>query len=502
MSATLLSPPAAAPTRDEPSAPVEVVARTGRAIGWTAIQQIAVNGITFASYVVMARLLKPGDFGLLAYATVFIALMQAFIDQGLPDAVVQRGKLKESHLDTAFWFNLGLSSAMAGVLWLAAPGIGAILHEPRLGPILQALGLVLPFSALGGIHQALLKRRLEYGLISVQTLATYTAGSAMAVAMALHGWGVWSLVGQQLAAGLGSSLCAIVFSRWMPRPVFHFSELRELWGYSLNITSAALLDFFNRRANDFLIGFFLGTTALGIYNLATRLLVTFTRLITYPLNSVAFSALSRLQKDEAERRKLFYQLTQVAAAVSVPLFLGLAAVAPDFLGALFGARWVESAAVLRILCLIGILHSVVLLHGTLLRAAGRPGWQTLFTLGGAMTNLVGFLALVKLGLLSVAGWYVGSAYLWLAVDLELVRRVLAHRTSDYLRGFFTPILYGVTVAGGMFGLQLLLTGRLNVYERLGCEFLIGTFLFLFFYRSYLLNPRQALAQAGIIPRNA
>jgi PST family polysaccharide transporter len=493
-----------APLPPEPSAASasassgEVVARTGRAIGWSAMQQLGINAVSFISYIVLARLLKPGDFGLLAYATVFITLLQAFVDQGIPDAVVQRADLKPSHLHTAFWFNLAVSCLLAGALALAAPGVASILGEPRLGPILRALALVLPLSALGGIHQALLKRRLDYRLVSLQNFLAAFAGTITALILACRGGGVWSLVGQQLASGGCTAFCAILFCPWLPRFVFAVTELRELFRFSFHITSGALLDFINRRADDFLIGFFLGTTALGIYSLAYRLLVTFTRFITAPLNSVAFSAFSRLQGDNEERRRLFYRLTRLAASAAFPLFLGVAAVAPDFLGAIFGLRWIESAPILRILCLIGILHSVALIHGTLLRASGRPGWQVLFTLGGATTNLVGFFFLVKFGVAYVAGWYVLSAYLWLGVDLVLIRWVLVHRTLDYLRGFVPALLIGVAVAAAMLGLQLALAGHLSVYARLALEMAVGGALLAFFYRSLLLNPRLALHEAGLL----
>jgi PST family polysaccharide transporter len=232
---------------------------------------------------------------------------------------------------------------------------------------------------------------------------------------------------------------------------------------------------------------------------AYRLLLTFTRLICSPFNSVAFSAFSRLQHEPEERRRMFDRLAQIVAALAFPAFLGLAAVAPDAIRAGFGAAWLPSVPVLQILCFIGVLHSVVFLHGTLIRAAGRPDWQMLFTLGGALTNLAGFCFVVRYGMIYVALWYVVSAYLWLGVDLVLVKRILGHSTLKYLRSFLPALAAGMTVSILMLLVRTLLPEGLAAWARLALELAIGASVLAIFHIQLLFNRLRPRPVAGLTP---
>jgi PST family polysaccharide transporter len=479
---------------------IEVALKTAQAIWWSTGQQLATNVVTFGGYVVLARLLPPKDFGLFAFASVFTVLLQTFTDQGIPDAVVQRAEIEKAHLDTAFWFNMVLSLGLAGVLWLGAPFAASLVHEPGLCGVLRWLVWVLPLSAMGGIHQALLKRRLEYRTLGIQGFVATTAGTAVGVLMAWHGSGIWCLVGQQLATVVCLTLVAWLATRWVPGFELRLAELRELGRFSVHITAGALLDFVNRRADDFLIGVFLGTTALGYYSLAYRLLLTFTRLVSSPFNSVAFSAFSRLQNDPEERLRMFRRLAQLVAALAFPAFLGLAAVSPDLIRAGFGAMWMPSVPVLQILCFIGVLHSVVFLHGTLIRAAGRPDWQMLFTLGGALTNLVGFYFVVRYGMIYVALWYVFSAYLWLGIDLMLVKRILGHSTLKYLHSFLPLLATGIASATLVLLVQALLPRDLTVWSRLTLEIAVGSLVVAILYAPALFYSGRSLRAVGLNPK--
>jgi len=472
----------------------DVRQRASRGIGWSSVQQIAYNGMSFITYGLLARLLPPSDFGLLAFASVFTAFLQLFVDQGIADAVVQRAETRPGHFNAAFWFNLAVSTLLAGGLWLASGLIASLVHEPGLRSILRGLAPLLVFSALGGIHASILKRRLEFKLLAIQNLVCTMLGGVVAIVCAFSGFGVWSLVIQQLAYAALAAIMLWCSEPWRPTFSFSRTDLKELASFALHITSSAFLDFFNRRSDDFLIGCFLGPVILGYYSLAYRLLLTFTRLINSPFNSVAFSAFSRLQKDGAELRRFFDHLTRLTGAIAFPIFLGLAAIAPEFLAALFGQRWVVAAPVFRILCMVGILHSVAFVHGALLRAVGRANWQMWFTLAGALTNVIGFYFFVRFGVLYVAGWYVASAYLFLAVDLGMIRRVLGHSTLGYLGRFSGALLKGLGVVAAVCLARAFFPASAPVLWRFAAEAIAGISVFAATNSAIVFNPLGALRE--------
>jgi PST family polysaccharide transporter len=279
---------------------------------------------------------------------------------------------------------------------------------------------------------------------------------------------------------------------WRPGFDFSLTDLKDLSSFSIHVTSSAFLDFFNRRSDDFLIGCFLGPVVLGYYSLAYRLLLTFTRLINSPFNMVAFSAFSRLQGDGPELRRFFDHLTRLTATIAFPVFLGLAAIAPEFLAAAFGQRWLIAAPVLRILCMIGVLHCIAFLHGTLVRAVGHANWQMWFTLGGALTNVIGFYFFVRYGVLYVAGWYVTSAYLWLAVDLAMVRRVLGHSTLAYLGRFGGALLKGLGVVAAVILARALFPASAPALWRFAAEAIAGSAVFVATNSAIVFNPLGAI----------
>jgi PST family polysaccharide transporter len=470
----------------------DVRKKASRGIGWSSVQQIANNGMAFVTYGLLARLLPPKDFGLLAFASVFTAFLQLFIEQGIADAVVQRAETRPGHYSAAFWFNLSVSTLFAGGLCLFAGVISSMVHEPGLTGILRGLAPLLVFSALGGIHASILKRRLEFKLLAVQNLVCTMAGGIVAIIFAFRGFGVWALVIQQMTYAV---LCAIMLwcsESWRPGFDFSMADLKDLAPFAIHITSSAFLDFFNRRSDDFLIGCFLGPVVLGYYSLAYKLLLTFTRLINSPFNNVAFSAFSRLQQDGPELRRFFDHLTRLTGAIAFPVFLGLAAIAPEFLTALFGQRWIIAAPVLRILCIVGILHSIAFLHGALLRAVGRANWQMWFTLGGAVTNVIGFYCFVRMGVLYVAGWYVVSAYLWLAADLGMLRTVLGHSTLSYLGRFGGALLKGLGVVAAVWLARALCPASAPLLWRFSAEAVAGIAVFVSTNSAIVLNPLGAI----------
>ena len=495
-SATLAAPAAiedkAAPEVDQAQHSGQVRQRASRGIGWSTIQQIANNGMAFVTYGLLARLLPPKDFGLLAFASVFLAFLQLFVDQGIADAVVQRSETRPGHFNAAFWFNLTVSTALSVGLYLASGLIASLVHQPGLTGILRGLAPLLVFSALGGIHASILKRRLEFKLLAVQNLVCTMLGGGVAVVCAFSGLGVWSLVFQQLAYAVLAAIMLWCSEPWRPSFAFSKSDLKDLAPFAAHITSSAFLDFFNRRSDDFLIGCFLGPVVLGYYSLAYRLLLTFTRLINSPFNNVAFSAFSRLQQNEAELRRFFYHLTRLTGAIAFPVFLGLAAIAPEFLTAMFGQRWLIAAPVLRILCMVGILHSVAFLHGALLRAVGRADWQMWFTLAGALTNVIGFYFFVRFGVLYVAGWYVVSAYLWLAVDLGMIRRVLGHSTLEYLGHYTLALLKGLGVVAAVLLVHALFHDSAPPLWRFAAEAAAGIAVFIATNSAIVFNPLGAI----------
>lgn len=448
-----------------------------RGVAWSAVRNWGGRAVNLVVFVVLARLLEVEAFGIVGLASVYVALIEVFVDQGFADALIQREELQPAHLDTAFWTSLGLGVLfVGGTAWASGPVAdlfvqfnqattfgasgkteAASLHQ--LGPVIRWLSLAFLLAALIGVQEALFERALDYRVLAVRSMVAMTVGGGVGVIMAFNGYGVWSLVGYQLSERATAAVVLWTASDWRPRLRWQWTPFRELFSFGINIVGTNLLGFLNRRSDDLLIGVFLGPTALSIYLIAYRILTVGTQLITSTVSSVAFSTFSRLQEDLERMRGGFYAAVRMVSLVALPLFMGGAALAPEVIEVLFGEKWLASAPVFRALAFIGVLHAVFYFNGAVMLAAGKASWQLGLNALNAVANVAAFALAVRYGVVAVAVAYVLRGYLLAPLKLWAVRRLIAIRWRTYFGLFKTPLAGVLVMGAAVLGLRAVLVGR-------------------------------------------
>ena len=433
---------------------------------WSATQNWGTQIFTFLTFLVLSRLLDPKDFGLVALATVFIAFAQIFLDQGFTDAIVQRDQLDQEHLDTAFWTSVLMGGLLTILLIILVEPIAGIFQEPQLAPVLRWLSLAFVFAALSSTQQAILQRQLAFKSLAIRALLSAALGGIVGIGLAFLGFGIWSLVIQNLVNVLVSAIVLWRVSDWRPSLRFSGKHFKDLFLFGLNVVGSKVLDFFNRRSDDFLIGYFLGPTTLGYYTIAYRLLLVLIRLLTSVINTVAFSAFSRLQHDLNQMREAFYTATQYTSLITFPAFIGLSILAPEIIPALFGPNWGPSIPVMQILTLIGILHSVSYFNGSVIKATGKPSWRLGIMFLNAVCNVIGFLFVVRWGIVAVATAYVSIGYLLIPISFVAVHRLIKIDYQTYFSQYKAPLGSSVVMVVVLAGLKYLLGETFGIYLRL------------------------------------
>ena len=289
-----------------------------KGVVWSAIQSWGRQAIAFIVFALLARLLAPEVFGLVALAGVFLAFTQVFLDQGFADAIIQRQQLDPEHLDTAFWTNLCIGLLLT-LLGIAVAGLVAdLFNQPQLTPIIRWLSLSFLLRALSAVQDAIFRRNLAFKALAVRSLMAVFAGGLVGVTMAFMGFGVWSLVGQQLVDSLVQVIVLWLASDWRPRINFSAKHFKDLFSFGINVVGINILNFLNTRSDDFLIGYFLGSVALGYYSIAYRLLLIVAQLLIGVINGLAMPVFSRLQGEPEQLRKAFYTGTQLCSLVAFP----------------------------------------------------------------------------------------------------------------------------------------------------------------------------------------
>jgi len=449
-------------------------------VAWSATQNWGMQAIAFFIFLILARLLEPAAFGMIAIATVFVAFIEVFIDQGFADALIQRAELEPEHLDTAFWISILTGSLLTIAAVLLSGSIAQAFGEPQLASVLAWLSLGILLGALSSTQQALLKRQLAFKALAVRAILAKFAGGAVGIAMAFLGFGVWSLVAQILIDGTVAAIVLWLASDWRPGLRFSRSCFTELFLFGVNSVGFRVLNFFNRRSDDLLIGYFLGPTALGYYTVAYKILLTLTKLLIYVVDSVAFPAFSRLQADLGQMRRAFYKAIQFTSLVAFPVFVGVSLLAHEIILGLYGQKWSAAIPVMQILALVGVLHSVLFFNYAVMLACGRPAWRLGIILLNAVANVIAFMLVVRWGIVAVAAAYVIIGYLLWPVSLGAVKRLIQINLKDYFQLYLVPVAGCIIMSLVVFSFKYMLDDLLPLYGQLGVYSGVGAVSYLVF----------------------
>jgi O-antigen/teichoic acid export membrane protein len=415
----------------------------------------------------LAALLGPHDFGLVAMALIYIAFLQLFLEQGISTAIIQRERLDREHLDSAFWLNLVWCAVLAAGSFLAAGWWAGVNNAPELERVVEVLSLLLLIDGLAIVQIALLQREMRFKTLAVQANVSWFAGGAVGLVLALTGAGVWALVAQQLVVRASMLVIAWAASRWYPRLHASVAHARELLGFSANVFVANIGGFVNRRADALLIGLFFGPTAVGLYRLADRLVDNVLELTMRPIGVVSLPVFSRLQNDVAGLRQSVASCLRTTVLATLPVMLVLAACS-DYVLALLGEEWQPAADALKLLCVVGIAKGFVFFTGPLLFAVGRPRFRAimLWVLGAISAAVV-----VAVGSAlddsaiedQIVGMAASRALLFMLVFVPINVAIIVHltglRVRELLPGVPAPLASGLAALAA--GTALTATGVLD-----------------------------------------
>ena len=355
---------------------------------WRLIEVVGAEFFAFCSFLILTRLLAPEHFGVVALATILILVAQLVLFQGVGEALVQIEDIETSWFSSALWMNVGLATLAALVLITAAPAIAAAFSEPRFAPVLRAIAPLLLIYSVSGILQSKLRRDLKLKGFAFASILATILGAIVAAIMAIKGYEVWSLVGQQWTYALTSTSMFILHARWLPRLTIRKPHIERLAGFSFNTIAAALLRFALRQLDLLFLGLYLPSKQVGLYFLATRILNTVGQLTYYSIQRLGLPVLSRLQNDPVRQQAAIISTLRLTCLVCLPIFFGMAMTADLAIPIAFGVEWNGSIQSFRILCLFSIFYALSLIANQILLSAGSA--STVFRL--SVLNAVLFAA--------------------------------------------------------------------------------------------------------------
>ena len=424
---------------------------------WAAALSWGERAITMIFTVILAAILGPEDFGIVAMALVYLAFVDLALEQGFLTTLVQREQLDRAHLDSAFWVNLAWCLILAAASFALAGWWAGVNDVPQLEGVIQVMSVLVIVSGLTIVQQAYLQRNLKFRSLAIRANVAALAGGIVGLVLAFTGAGVWSLVAQQITAGCTSLALLWAASDW--RPGFHFSRphARDLLGFTSGVYLANIGGFLNRRSDTLLMGLFFGPTVVGIYRLADRFVDSLLEVTMRPVGLVSLPHLSLLQRDPEALRRTVTTFIRIAILTTLPVLLVFAACS-DYVLAVVGPEWEIGADALKLLCVVGIVKGLVHFTGPLLFAAAKPFYRA---------TMLWFLAGVSVVTVVVVGYVLGDASaerqlvgmsgaralvslaIIVPLNLLIIWHVAGLRPRTFLRYLPAPLAAGISAIIGV-----------------------------------------------------
>lgn len=450
---------------------------TSDAVAWASIETLLRQGLQFGAGIVLARLLTPADFGLVAMLAIFIAFATCLVESGFASALIQQREESNTDSSTVFWFNIGSGTVMALLLAACAPFIARFYDQPQLVPITWVMALNVWLSSWLTVHVALLTRHLNFRVQAKASGISNLIGAALAIVLAIRGAGVWALVAQTLVTTLLNVIVIWWLNPWRPSVTFSTRSFRKLFRFGGFMLASAVVDTVATRLYSLLIGRLYSGHELGLYSRAVTTRDASQTMLTTIFSRVAFPVLARHGNEPAALQRKLKIANQLTMAINLPAMIGLATVANVAVPTLFGHQWKGTVPVLQILCLTGALWPMQVSNVQMMLARGYS--DKMFRLGAIKNGIlvISMLVASHWGMLAIAWSTVFSALASLLLNTHYSRTLIGYGALKQLRDLSAYVLLTAAMVAAVVAVAHLFSW-LTPGKRLLLEVAVGAIFYL------------------------
>lgn len=375
--------------------------KTAKGVAWTSLDQVLTLGTGFVISIILARLLSPADYGLLAMILVFNALAFVFLDSGFGNALIRKPDLVEDDNTTAFIFNVVAGFVIYGVLYAVAPLVAAFYEMDILCPLLRAEGIIVIFFSFRVVQNAHLARELKFGAKAFINVSSCVMGGAAGIFAAYHGMGVWALVVQHTSTAFLAMVVTWIVSSWKPRGHWSKTSFSYLWGYGSKMMASGVLDTFYRNIYPIIIGKFYSPAQLGQYSHGKQYAQLPSTALTNMLQQVTFPVLSKIQNDDARLADGYRRMLRFISFIVFPVMVTLSALAQPFVVTLVTDKWLPCVPYLQVICFASMWYPVHAINLNLLQVKGRSDLFLYLEIAKKAIITIAILITVKLGIMAI-----------------------------------------------------------------------------------------------------
>ena len=433
--------------------------KTISAFKWVSAMQAYMFAGRFIINLILAKLLLPEDFGLVAIVTILIEILVAIADLGFNAALIQKEKLSDNHINTAFFLNAGLSIILLLIIVLIANPLAIFYNDLRLTSLIQLMAIILFVRAISSVQIALCDRDLKFRKTVIIFSISLTISSVLKIVLALKGFAASSIV---IGEVVNHSLISIIFwitSQWIPRlKLINKNSFKDLFSFGSNIMLTNTISLLSQKIDVMIIGKLVSISLLGIYSFSFMIATIVTSFINTIVQRVIFPSFSRIKDNIQEVKNLYLQATKYIAIISVPVNVGLFFIAPEFID-LFFPKWHESIIIIRILSIFGVSNALGgILWGQVLKAKGKTRLVLVLTIIRLIALITFILIGSKYGIVGIAISVTVYGWIFRFVYQHIVNKIIEISMMDYLKSLVHAIVLNLTLISFL----LMVRGLFNV----------------------------------------
>jgi len=418
---------------------IHITSLGGKGLLWSAIERFSVQALQFVFQIVLARLLSPSDYGVIAMLAIFMAIAQAFIDSGFTNALIKKLDRTDTDFSTVFYFNIFISIIIYIVLYLSAPLIANFYRTPELTNITRVYMLSLPIIALGAIQRTQFTIKVNFKDQAIASFSGALVGGVVGIILAAQKYGAWALVFSALATNIVTTIAFWIQSPWRPRWEFSLVSLRTMFSFGSKLLFSGLLNTAYTNLYQFIIGRKFSKQDLGYYSRADQFAQFPSSNITGIMGRVTYPILCTMADDDDKLLAVYRQYIKLAAYIVFPLMIGLAAIAKPLIIVILGQKWEFAAVILQIICFSYLWYPIHSINLNLLMVKGR---SDLFLRVEIIKKVVGICILIVAMNFSVkvmAAANVASSLIALVINTYYTKHLVGYGIGKQLKDI-TPCL--------------------------------------------------------------
>lgn len=428
------------------------------------LAKVGVQLVNLVGLGVLARMLLPDDFGLLAMVLAVVGLANLFKDLGLGLAVVRAVELSDDQVNSLFWVSSALGTVIAGIVYAAAPWVVQLYQEPRLLDITRVIALTFMLSGLATIPLALMRRRLDFGRLAIINVVMAAVTQLSGIALALHGFGYWALSVAMVLGTLASTLMALGACRMPIRRPSLRADLRPLLNYGSHVMIFGLLGFVALSAHNLILGIYHDAESVGLYHRAFMIMMLLMAQLSDPLGNVVTPVLARLQTDLASYRSHYLESLRLFMLFSAALSVLLYACAGEIVAILLGPGWERSVGLLQVFAIGLIPQALCVSTSWLYFSSGDVRALMWWGIGGWGSLIILLLLAAPGGMQALAQAYAAGMFILVLPCLKLALRRSALPLGEVLRASAPSVAAAIAGLAVLMLLEPMLSGMSPIFS--------------------------------------